>query len=289
MRVGGMSWNSKVLDNLEQIYWSLDKVGLRPVKGQLSPDGESYVLPSKLLAGGRSLYCRAQNSAEWKSALLKKEELLNQVLEIGFAIAPSAFLAEAFFAPLGLSVPDRITTIGREAKARHAELAPRQFTQHDGFYITENAVVMMEMKLKARTSVEQYLKYCTLIALEELLYGKKEHLGLVYLVPDGSVARTRKDLRLDDPDALCRIWEKPQAHTDKSTLLALLDRHEQAIRDVGVRLRIGIITWGDFRDVTLRFHDDARRSGNETLENLMHGILAQLDSTPDCGMASDDR
>ena len=36
---------------------------------------------------------------------------------------------------------------------------------------------MMEMKLKARTSIEQYLKYCTLIALEELLYGRKEHWG----------------------------------------------------------------------------------------------------------------
>jgi len=62
-------------------------------------------------------------------------------------------------------------------KVRHAELAPRQFTQHDGFYLTENAVVMMERKLKARTSIEQYLKYCTLIALEELLYGRKEHWG----------------------------------------------------------------------------------------------------------------
>lgn len=171
-------------------------------------------------------------------------------------------------------------------KVRHAELAPRQFTQHDGFYLTENAVVMMERKLKARTSIEQYLKYCTLIALEELMYGRKEHLGLIYLVPAGSVARTRKDLRLDDSDALRSLWQEPRAHTDKSTLLALLDRHAEAIRAVGARLRITVITWDDFRDVVPRFHNDARASGNQTLENLMQGVLAQLDSTPDCGLVA---
>lgn len=279
-----MAWNDKVFDNLEQIYWSLDKVGLRPVKGKITEDGQGYVLPRDLLRPGAAFYCRAQSSIEWKSTLRGKEELLNQILEIAFAIAPCAFLNEAFFAPLGFAADGRIRTIGREVLARHAALAPRQFTQHDGFYVAANAVVMMEMKLRARTSIEQYLKYCTLVAMEELTHGPREHLGLVYLVPAASVTRTRKDLGLDDQDALKRLWQDPRAYTDKSTLLELLDRHMEAIRDVGERLRTVVITWDDFHTVVRRFLEAASRSGDETLENLMQGILEQLEATPGCGL-----
>ena len=54
--------------------------------------------------------------------------------------------------------------------------------------------------------------------------------------------------------------------------------------DVGARLRTTIIIWDGFRDVVVRFRDDASTSENETLENLMQGVLAQLDMTPDCGL-----
>lgn len=279
-----MSWNDKVLDNLEQVYWSPDKIGLKSLARQTAPDGSSYIIPKEHLAGGKSLYCREAPFVEWRSTITKKEELLNQVIEIALAIAPSSFIAEAFFAPLGIRPSSRIQTIGREILSRHASLAPRQFTQHDGFYVSDNAIVMMEMKLKARTSVEQYLKYCTLAALEETLTDKKDHIGLVYLVPRGSVDRTRKDLRMESGDGMREVWADPTAFTDKSTLMPLLENHMDAIREVGKRLQMTIITWDDFLAALTRCRDGAVAVGNETLENLMQGMINQILATPDCGL-----
>ncbi len=81
MTVRKMPWNDKVLDNLEQIYWSPDKIGLRPIKRQPTPDGEGFFVPKERLAEGKSLYSRGQVYSEWRPAITKKEELLNQVLE----------------------------------------------------------------------------------------------------------------------------------------------------------------------------------------------------------------
>jgi hypothetical protein len=279
-----MPWNEKVLDNLEQVYWSPDKIGLKSIKRQPTPDGAGFFVPKELLAGGKSLYCRGQAYPEWRPTITKKEELLNQVLEIALAIAPSSFVANVFFAPLGIRPTGRIRTIGREVGARHSEFAPVQFTQHDGLYVSDNAIVMMEMKLKARTSVEQYLKYCTLAALEEMVGGKKDHVGMIYLVPTGAVMRTRRDLWLDDPGAMDQIWKDPAKFTDKSPLLRLLANHPEKIRTVGERLVLQIITWDDFLRAMLQTRDDAVATGNETLENLMQGMIAQIQATPDCGL-----
>lgn len=46
-----MPWNDKVLDNLEQIYWSPDKIGLRSIKQQPSPDGAGFFVPKDRLVG----------------------------------------------------------------------------------------------------------------------------------------------------------------------------------------------------------------------------------------------
>ncbi|MFN3312321.1 MAG: hypothetical protein ACK46Q_02480, partial [Hyphomonas sp.] len=144
-----MPWNKKVLDNLDQLYWSPGKLGLVTVPQQLAPDGSGYIVPKDRVVGGKSIYVRGPRHKDWCRDINKDEELLNQVLEIALAISPSSFLDEAFFAPLGIRPCGRIRTIGREARHRHASLAPDQFTQHDGFYVSDNATVMMEMKLKA--------------------------------------------------------------------------------------------------------------------------------------------
>lgn len=279
-----MPWNLKILDNLDQLYWSPRKLGLVTVPQQLAPDGSGYIVPKARVVGGKSIYVRGLRHKDWRREINKDEELLNQVLKIALAIAPSSFLDEAFFAPLGIRTCGRIRTIGREARHRHASLAPDQFTQHDGFYVSDNATVMMEMKLKANTSIEQYLKYCTLITLEEIVSGKTNENGLIYLVPTGSVGRTRRTLLLDDPEALARVWDDPTVFTKRRTLLRLLENHQTEIKGLARRLKVAVTTWEDFLGLVARTRDAAKDSGNETLENLMQGLFDQICASPDCGV-----
>lgn len=280
-----MAWNQKVFDNLEQLYWSPKKLGLRSVVCRRTEDESGFIVPGE--AGTRSLrvYTRPSTFADWRAEVHRDEDLLNQVIEIAFGIAPAAFLVRSFFAPLGIRTAGPIEVIGREIGARHAALAPQQFTQHDGFYVAPDAIVAMEMKLGARTSVEQLLKYCTLIALEEISQGRKDHVGLIYVVPTTSVAITRRDLLLDDPEARARLWQEPLAHTNKSRLQKLLRQHGDEIRDVADRLRLEIITWDDFFATLIATRAAARAAADETLKNLMEGLIAQLRATPGCRLS----
>lgn len=238
-----------------------------------------------MLAGSPRLYTRQTSYQTWRAGIHRDEELLNHVIVSALGIAPADFLARAFFDPLGIRAAGPIEVIGREVRARHSAVALEQYTQHDGFFVAQNAIVGMEMKLGARSSIEQLLKYCTQIALEEILFGVKAHVGLIFLVPAVSVARTRRDLRLEDPTMQAHVWEDPLAHTDKSSLTKLLQSHTDEIRSVGKRLHLEIITWDDFLATLVDTYDLARSSGDETLGNLMSGLIAQLSVTPVCGLA----
>lgn len=279
-----MGWNDKVFDNLEQLYWSPKKLGLQSVKCAPTEDGSAYAVSRESLAGSPRLYTRQTSYQAWRASIHRDEELLNHVIDIALGIAPTSFLARAFFAPLGIAPTGPVDVIGREVRARHITLAPEQYTQHDGFFVAQDAIVGMEMKLCARTSIEQMIKYCTQIALEEILHGVKAHVGLVYLVPAGSVARTRRDLGLEDPAMLTRIWEDPLAYTDKSSLRKLLQKHKGKIRSVGGRLRLEIITWDDFMAAIVETHEIAQSRSDETLCNLMQGLISQISATPGCGL-----
>lgn len=280
-----MAWNDKVLDNLEQLYWSPKKLGLNSVECAPTEDKSGFVVPREAVVGEPRVYLRSSSFREWRAGIHRDEEILNQMIEIALGIAPAAFLARAFFAPLGIETFGPIEVIGREVRARHEALAPQQYTQHDGFYVAPEAIVAMEMKLGARTSIEQLLKYCTQIALEEITHGRKAHVGLIYLVPSTSADRTRSDLALDDPAARAQLWEDPLAHTDKSRLRKLLRRHAGEIREVAKRLQLGIITWDNFLDTLIATRESARVEGNETLSNLMDGLIAQIRATPGCGLS----
>ena len=218
-----MAWNRKVLDNLEQLYWSPRKLGLRSVRCVLTDDRSGFVVPSEAVTGEPRVYTRPSKFQAWRAGIHRDEALLKQVIELALGTAPASFLARRFFAPLGIETSGPIEVIGREVIARHADLAPQQYTQHDGFYVASDAIVGMEMKLGARTSIEQFLKYCTQIALEEITNGRKAHVGLLYLVPASSVARTRNELALANPAVRAGVLAYPIAHTATSRLkLSLL-------------------------------------------------------------------
>lgn len=136
-QVGGrgndVAWNDKVLDNLEQLYWSPKKLGLHSLKCTPAEDQSGFVVPLDADIRELRVYTRPCSFAAWRADIHRDEELLNQVIDIALGIAPTGFLARAFFAPLGICPAGPIEVIGREVTARHAALAPQQYTQHDGF------------------------------------------------------------------------------------------------------------------------------------------------------------
>lgn len=66
----------------------------------------------------------------------------------------------------------------------------------------------------------------------------------------------------------------------------MLTGHGAHIEDVGRRLKLDIITWHDFMRVLREARDQAIATGDETLDNLCHGIIEQILATPDCEVSA---
>ena len=59
-----MAWNGKVLDNLEQLYWSRRELGLHSVRCVSTEDRSGYVVPRDAIAGEPRVYTRTSSFLE---------------------------------------------------------------------------------------------------------------------------------------------------------------------------------------------------------------------------------
>jgi hypothetical protein len=138
--------------------------------------------------------------------------------------------------------------------------------------------VGVEIKLNAVSSPEQILKYAAVLAWEELTTGPREQLGLVYVIPEGSMARHWSKCGLEGPKIdrgfLARDWPKlPTGRVHQ-----LLEEQPETLASVLDRISLAAITWTQLQDLleatsaTL----DQRQPGDQTLYRLLNGFLAQL-------------
>lgn len=107
------------------------------------------------------------------------EVSFNHVLSFFFRLAPAEFacklLATAF---PGAAPPRDLELIGREIEAR---FDLRNFTQPDILFVGDDALICIEMKVDAKTDVEQVFKYAALLAHLDPAGTKRRYL--IYMGP----------------------------------------------------------------------------------------------------------
>ena len=193
-----MAWNDKYWDTLEQIYWTPDYVGLKTLKPQQDPaHPECLLIPRSEVPSGNSIYTRRINSKDIVAHLHRREETLNHVLDIGLAIAPDDLIRRLIAKPLGFDDPGPYESIGREVDLRFGITA--NAFQQDGFFVSSQSALALEIKLKSSSSPEQVLKYATMLAIEEAVTGSKQNVGLLYVVPEGTEGALWRGCGLDGP------------------------------------------------------------------------------------------
>lgn len=109
-------------------------------------------VPEDLLPKGGRLYRRVRNAAEQREYLLAQEEPLDHVFDIAFGIAPDALVEDALLKPLGLTDGGKFGSIGREARERYQHIEKAQFQQQDGFFVSQDSAIGVELKLGSRSS-----------------------------------------------------------------------------------------------------------------------------------------
>lgn len=274
-----MSWNNTYWDILDQIYWAPDYVGMKSIpRDQWTITNDSVTVPRELTHSSGPLYRRVRTVSEQRDFLLAQEEILNQVFSLTFAIAPDRLVTDAIARPLGFHDSGPFETIGRELSSRFGWGDLENVTQHDGLFISAKSAFAVELKLRAKTSLEQIAKYVALLLWEEAHSSRKQNLGLLYIVPENQLIALWRNLGLTGPTIDAGIFSLLEAVRLPERVRNLFTQQKSEVLSVLERMHLAAISWTDLRGriLSLRAQLDLARPGDQTLARLLDGFDAQL-------------
>ncbi len=269
-----MSWSSKYWDAVHQFYWEPSYLGLASIpKAQWGSDPDVIQLSKSLIENGSTLYTRRGTSLQNLSRLRALEETLNHIFEITFAIAPDVVVAECFCQPLGIDDAGPFDRLGREVAERYVW---GNVTQQDGYFVSTQSAVGVELKLSAPTTATQVLKYLTLMVQEQKVSGAKKSLGLVYITPHPDPVLLWDQCGADPEGRLADDWLS-QFQTSKlnPTLRKLLDTHADEFARASEKLRLAHVSWQSLAGVcrTIISRLSSGSPGDQTLSRLLTGFV----------------
>ena len=280
-----MAWNDKYWDTLDQIYWTPDYVGLRTLKPQRDPARPDFLLiPRSDAPAGNSVYTRSIKPKDMTPHLHRREETLNHVLDIGLAIAPDVLLHRLIAKPLGFDDFGPFECIGREIDQRFG--IDENAFQQDGFYVSDQSALALEIKLKSPSNPQQVLKYAVMLALEEMATGPKQNVGLLYVVPEGTEEALWRGCGLAGPSVRPDLIDFVRSRKMPVTLQRLVDVHEERLTALLPRMVIGAVSWTWMRDeiASIEATLDHKDPGQQCYGRLLLGLRRQIEAHADTGI-----
>lgn len=282
-----MGWTTKYWDILDQLYWWPRYMGFRSIgQKHWQQHGGMVCIPAEMVNMTGPLYSRERKADDLRRYLSGSEEILNHVFDLTFAIAPDAVIHEAFCAPLGFSDDGSFESVGRETAARYGWGKSDNITQHDGLFVSQKSAIAVELKLLSPSWPEQIAKYAAILTWEEQNHGRRDNLGLLFIVPEKAMAGHWRKCGLTsaaiDGSWLDRTWTKPLP----KAVSKLFTTHEAEVRSVLDRLTISVISWTELHATLAAIQVDLDQAvaGQQTLYRLLTGFIAQLVAHRDTGI-----
>lgn len=241
-RTPAAHWNRQYYDNMAFHFWEPHHIGRT-----------------------RNPESRIRTEAEATAKLRGLEVVLNHQMELFFRLAPSDFVRRLFTSAFGSEFTDTYRVIGREF---HQLFAVEGLTQPDLLFEGTRSSVAIELKLGAKTSLEQIVKYATLFAL----MPARQSYGLLLMGPRGFPDLWRERFRT--PAELSAALGELDRSILPRKLLRYLERHGAAVDAVLAQMRIGFLSYANF--YTSLADEAGREAHHETYQRLLAGMMAEL-------------
>jgi hypothetical protein len=208
----------------------------------------------------------------------KMEVTLNQQIRQFLSLAPRSLRNRLFEFALGSPMPGEFMMVGGDIDA---DYGLQNSTQPDFLFTAHDKTVSMEMKIEAKCSIEQILKY-SLLALAVELHAKRTLDHCLVLLGKGEFATLFQDRCFTSiEEVLCTL--KAESHKEKHQgFLSKRPKHfreeESRFVEIVASLSIGYITYGDLANV-LRAEISGLGGcpGAEVYRNLAEGMVKELE------------
>jgi hypothetical protein len=285
-----MAWNGKYWDIMSNLYWTPRYLGLQSIsRNKWRVDGEWISVPKVLVTNSSGpLYVRSRKFDELTTYLHGQEEILNHLFNLLFSIAGDAVISRLLCHPLGLSETGPFESLGREVGPRYGWRESENVTQQDGLFVSSSSVVGVELKLESTSWPEQIAKYIALMVWEETFSHQREHLGLLFIVPESAMSEHWSNVGLTGPNIDESFVSRLNPERLPKKIQALFDAQPDQVRSVLQRIRLGVISWTNFaaQISAIERELDPNQPGDQTLQRLLAGFRDQLERHQKTGLVS---
>jgi hypothetical protein len=212
---------------------------------------------------------------------LGKEEILNHIFDLTFSIAPDSVINEIFLKPLGFDDKGQFKSVGREATSRYNWKG--NVTQQDGFFVSEDSAIAVEIKLKSSSCPEQVLKYTSLLAWEELYKGTRKNIGLLFIIPNSAMEHHWEKCGLNGPNIDRSFLQTKWKKKIPEEIQNFMQNKPEKFASVLDRMQLSVVSWNYLRERLLAIHDtlDLDHRGDQTLSKLIQGFIFCLEAHRD--------
>lgn len=283
-----MTWNEKYWDIISNLYWSPKYLGLKSISREKwkIADGLVSIPATEIRNQNGPLYSRSLKLNELLDDLRNKEEILNHLFNITFAIAGDAIISRLFCQPLGIDDNGPFLSLGREIAERFGWGLNKNVTQQDGLFVTDRSAIGIELKLDTSSSPEQLVKYAALMMLEEKRLGKQIDLGLMFIIPEKSLSDHWGSVGLSGPKIDVDFVNQINKEKLNSTIREIFENKKEQLTGALERLKLAVMTWADFRDSIAEIQKelDCARPGDQTLHRLLSGFRTQVEAHKNTGI-----
>ena len=276
-----MAWNDRYWDAISNLYWNPPYLGWSKTLKLPSrwARSESVSVPvSEIARGAHALYSRTPMSDEsLRQALSSKEEILNHIFSITFAIAGDGIIRKLLLNPAGIEDDGPFRSFGKEIDSENAVAKIYQSSQPDALFVSPISILAVELKLATRSSVQQIAKYVALMLMIEEEIGVRNNLDLLFVVRHRDVEDHWMSMGLSGPSTDAkRLIEGASNQVIRGLLLKNADR----VSDLLNRLQMRVVSWSILHDdiVALLQTLDCSDVGQQTIFRLLDGFRSQLKS-----------
>ena len=280
-----MGWDTRYWDIANRFFWTPKYLGLRSLKHERL-EREGRCCPRTSIG---PIYAREKTFQETRSKLLQTEEALNDIFNVAFAIAPDAAISDFFFKPIGIVDDGPFNSLGDEAPSNL--WGEKNVTRPDGLFSSSRSLLAVELKLSAKSSIGQLVKYLFLLFCLTKQDTAKRQLGILFVVPQRRLPTFWDEVGLACPFLDESFFEKLQVKPRTGAIRYIVENHLEDIRATAIGLKLAVVSWTEFRDAisTVVQHLRQNDPGQQTLLRLLSGFRDALDQHVGTGLAPSAR
>jgi len=263
-----MNWNDEYWEQMERLYWDPRRLGCRRII-ELCQDCQKKK-PNSQVHGYGSVIARLQNS----------EVPFNDILNLFLRIAPARMSGRLFGSCFGITPFDEAFTFIGHGIQESLGLNHANITQQDVFLLGTETILMIEVKIAAKSSLLQLAKYALLAALEQQKSTVRKRPCLLYLTPTKPFPQIWSEKFKTSEDVLQAFLDYDPRRCGKPSLEKMFNRNFSGYRSTVERIEVRFMTYSALVQTLHRQRRelDATFFGDETLIRLIDGLAEAIES-----------